>query len=232
MGTRLIAFVLALIPGILIIIHFYKKDSTQPEPKRLVLKVFLGGVLCTLPALILELFFGFVANSMSLKPLIQVLFNSYIIAGFSEEIMKFLVVWIFIYKSDDFDQVIDGIVYTVAASMGFACLENILYVNTGGIGVALIRGLTSVPLHASASGIMGFYLGRAKLTGNLYERNRLIQFGLLCAILIHGTYDFVLFVQPITPLPTSYLSIFIVIVSMMILNGLIKKTKQYDIASY
>jgi RsiW-degrading membrane proteinase PrsW (M82 family) len=103
------------------------------------------------------------------------------------------VVEYFAYHKDAFDEVMDGVVYTVVASLGFACMENILYVLPGGPLTALVRAFTAIPLHAFASGLMGYYIGRAKFAATPRQERALIRTGLIVAVVIHGTYDFLLF---------------------------------------
>jgi RsiW-degrading membrane proteinase PrsW (M82 family) len=76
-------------------------------------------------------------------------------------------------------------------------MENILYVMGGGIGTALTRAITAIPLHATASGLMGYYLGRAKFAPSPQQERALINRGLRVAIFVHGTYDFLLFSAPV-----------------------------------
>jgi protease PrsW len=87
----------------------------------------------------------------------------------------------------------DGIVYTIVASLGFAVVENMLYVIRTGIVVALLRAVTAVPLHALASGLMGYYLGVAKFITDKTSERKLFIKGLGLAILVHGLYNFFLF---------------------------------------
>ena len=108
-------------------------------------------------------------------------------AGVVEEGIKLAVVRWYVYPKPAFDEINDGIVYTIAASMGFACFENIMY-SFGPVSTILIRGLTAVPLHAFASGIMGYYLGKAR-----FRRGNWLFKGFVLAVLTHGTYDFFLF---------------------------------------
>jgi len=110
--------------------------------------------------------------------------------------MKYLAVRVKAYNSSNFNEVMDGIVYGVAAGLGFATVENIFYVlGFGTISTALVRAFMSVPSHAAYGGIMGFYLGMAKpfsLTSKQHER-KLILTGLTIAILLHGLYDTIAF---------------------------------------
>ncbi|MBI9105021.1 MAG: PrsW family intramembrane metalloprotease [Spirochaetales bacterium] len=176
---------LALIPALFLVSFFYRRDKQKPEPKALIWKTFVIGFFSVLPAIVLEL----VLNRVSVLSdgLGGAAIDAFLVAGLVEESIKLAVIMIFIFKRDEFDEVHDGIVYMITASMGFAFFENIMY-SFGSSAIILIRGVTAVPLHAIASGIMGYYIGKTKCGDKNY-----IAKGLLLAVLIHGTYDFFLF---------------------------------------
>jgi RsiW-degrading membrane proteinase PrsW (M82 family) len=111
-----------------------------------------------------------------------------------EELIKFGAVRIKAYFSPHFNEVMDGIVYAVAAALGFATIENIVYVLQHGLSVAIVRAFLSVPGHAVWAGIMGFYLGLAKCktTSKSQERWQIIK-GVGIAIVLHGLYDILVF---------------------------------------
>uniref|UniRef100_A0A7V1EHM3 PrsW family intramembrane metalloprotease n=1 Tax=candidate division WOR-3 bacterium TaxID=2052148 RepID=A0A7V1EHM3_UNCW3 len=104
-----------------------------------------------------------------------------------------MVVKFSIYKNIEFDEVMDGIVYCVASSLGFATIENIFYVFEYGVGTGILRAFLSVPGHALFGALMGYYIGRAKF--DKPNEKRLITLGLLFAILTHGIFDFLLFTK-------------------------------------
>lgn len=122
--------------------------------------------------------------------------KAFVIAGLIEETVKLLIVKKDVYNQIDFDEVMDGIVYAIVAGLGFACLENIIYIINGGLNIALARAFTAVPIHAIAAGFMGYYLGQAKFATSSDAETRLIFTGLGYAVLIHGLYDFMLFAAP------------------------------------
>jgi len=196
----LITFSLAVIPALVLLIYFYKKDRLKPEPKRLVGKIFLIGLISVIPAIILELIIGFVQPAFNIIPLLGAFFKAFISAALVEEWIKLQVVKRFAYRNPAFDEVSDGIVYAIVASLGFACFENVMYVMDGGIEVALIRAFTSIPLHAFAAGIMGYYIGLSKFA-DPGSKKQLMRKGLFIAVVIHGLYDFFIFAMPVlTPL--------------------------------
>jgi RsiW-degrading membrane proteinase PrsW (M82 family) len=221
----LISLVLAVIPAIYLVYYYYKKDDAKPEPKRLIIKVFIFGILSVFVALILELtitYFGPKTNNN----ITYYFFKAFFVAGLCEEFVKLLVVLIFVYRNTEFDEVMDGIVYTVVASLGFACFENVMYVIGGGIGIAILRAFTSVPLHALASGIMGFYVGMAKF--NKDKQFKLIIKGLIIAIIIHGYYNFMLFITSIYGILPALTDIPLIIGCFYYLNAKIKESKAID----
>ena len=77
-------------------------------------------------------------------------------------------------------------------SMGFAALENILYVTKFGISTGIIRAFTAVPAHATFAILMGYFMGKAKFSKNRIQMNLL---GLFVATIFHGAYDFFLFIN-------------------------------------
>jgi len=124
---------------------------------------------------------------------------TFAVVAFSEEFVKYIFLRYYIFPKKEFDEPMDGIVYSVMISMGFATLENILYVvvRADNIEVAfqigLLRMITAVPGHAIFAILMGYFVGLAKFSedkGNLY-----LVIGLVSAILLHGTYDFFIFMQ-------------------------------------
>jgi RsiW-degrading membrane proteinase PrsW (M82 family) len=168
--------VLAIVPAILIIWYIYRRDRYEPEPKYLVAKIFLLGALSVFPAILLEM------------PFPSGVFLTAIVAPVVEEGLKFSVVFFFVYKSVEFDEPMDGIVYAAAAGLGFATVENLFYVLEGGVIVGLVRGLLSVPGHMIFSCIWGFALGIAKFRPEA-ERGTIILLGLAGAMIMHSLFN-------------------------------------------
>jgi len=187
---------LAIAPGIAICFYIYFKDKYEKEPIRLLVISFILGVLSVVPTLLLSelgtYFFGFEPTSSNL---IFSLISCVIGIGLVEEFSKFIFVRYYAYKKDDFNEPFDGIVYCVMVSMGFATIENILYVAASGASTGWLRMFTAVPMHAVFAIVMGYYLGVQKSFG---VKTAALQ-GLLLASLLHGVYDFVLMYPGIHP---------------------------------
>ena len=187
---------LAIAPGIAICFYIYFKDKYEKEPIRLLVISFILGVLSVLPTLLLSslgtYFFGF---EPTISNLVFSLISCVIGIGLVEEFSKFIFVRYYAYKKDDFNEPFDGIVYCVMVSMGFATLENILYVAASGASTGWLRMFTAVPMHAVFAIVMGYYLGVQRSFG---VKTAALQ-GLLLASLLHGVYDFVLIYPGIHP---------------------------------
>lgn len=175
-------------------IYFYNRDRFEPEPRGKVFKTMALGALAIFPAVALEL-----AGQAVLLPdgpnasVVSLGVYAFVVVAFSEELVKLGAVWIYIYRDAEFDEPYDGVVYCVAASLGFAIVENVFYVADYGAGTGVLRALLAVPAHALFGVTMGYFVGQAKFAGSPGAEVRLNLTGLLAATLMHGTYDFLLF---------------------------------------
>ena len=177
-------FILAVLPPLLIAFYIYKQDKFDKEPKELILKSFLFGCLSVFPILILELIFN------------ENLFSNYFLYMFCgvalvEEGMKYFFLKKYLYDKPDFNEPFDGIVYAVMVSLGFATVENLVYVfiyyPDQQISVAIQRMISAIPLHASCGVIMGYYVGLAKFSTN---SKKLLIKGVFFATLLHAIYNY------------------------------------------
>jgi RsiW-degrading membrane proteinase PrsW (M82 family) len=177
---------LALAPGLVIALYVYVRDKYEREPFKAVAVTFALGAFGAFVAAMLESAFPYHEKTATL---LATAANATLVVAPIEEVVKFLVVWLFVYRAPAFNEPFDGVVYCVMASMGFATLENIAYVMGGGMHVAIERALISVPGHAAYGAIMGYYMGRAKFDTSGQKATLLFK-GLLLAIIAHGLFDF------------------------------------------
>jgi RsiW-degrading membrane proteinase PrsW (M82 family)/ribosomal protein S18 acetylase RimI-like enzyme len=180
---------LAVAPGLAICLYFFTRAIYNPEPVRNLLISFFLGMLMIIPAFVIETSAFFFIP----KNVVGIILSSFLIIGLIEEFGKFLVVRYYCFTLKTFDEPLDGIIYSVFVSMGFATLENIAYVYQHGYSVVFARMLTSVPAHASFSAIMGYYIGKAKF--DVAHREKLLYTGLFTAILFHGAFDSFIFLS-------------------------------------
>ena len=148
-----IALVSAVLPVLILLFFIYKKDKFQPEPLGKLVWTFFVGCLSVIPASLMELLLSTFTPS---EPVAGGLFTGYAVAGFSEELCKLLLLMWVIWKSPYFDEYFDGIVYASFLSLGFACVENIMYVYSSDdtMTIALMRGLLAVPAQKKMASII------------------------------------------------------------------------------
>ena len=172
-------------PGLALLSYFYLRDQYEQEPVITVFKVFLFGAILTFPIM-------FIQYVLSAEGMLQSnLLYSFISAALFEEFFKWFILIFAIYQHADFDEPYDGIVYGASLSLGFATVENILYLITNGTGLAIGRALFPVSSHALFGVIMGYYLGKAKFNMEGRER-RTLFIAFLIPFLLHGIYDYIL----------------------------------------
>jgi RsiW-degrading membrane proteinase PrsW (M82 family) len=186
---------LAAAPGIAICIYIFYRDIYNREPAFNLILSFILGAVAIAPAIALEKYFApFAIDGTRMG----VAVFAYLVVGLSEELCKFTGLRLYAYRQKSFDEPLDGIVYSLMVSMGFATIENILYVlkfAQYGMGyqVAFQRMFLSVPAHATFAVVMGYFAGKAKF--NPAKSFLLLTTGLLGATFFHGTYDFFLFLK-------------------------------------
>lgn len=174
---------------------FYLRRDCHPEPKHLILKAFLIGIVFSPIALILQRLFV----SLDLVIPATGIFISgttlfFLWASFSEEIVKYLGIRLSILNDPDFDEPVDGMIYMIASGLGFAAIENVLVmikVSPEGvattIGIWILRFLGATLLHALASAIVGYFVALAWFYHK--HRGKLVASGIALATLFHVSFN-------------------------------------------
>ena len=183
-----ITFILTFLPSFLLLLFFYKRDHNREPRKTLTLTLVYGG-LTFIPVVIVESILISKNVFTNANPFLFNLYEMMVNVAAPEEFFKLLVVLFFCARSSAFDEPMDGMVYGAAAALGFATVENILYVIQGGLGTAIIRAILSVPSHAFWGAILGYTVGQVRFNG---KKKSFILSGLLIAIFLHGLFNFLL----------------------------------------
>lgn len=256
LAIEVVGLFVAIAPVAVLLMVFRRADAARPEPKREVLATMALGFAACVPVAVIE-----VAQKHLLGPWALAagrFLDAYLVAAFTEEGAKLLVVLAWPWRRG-LDEVMDGILFTVAASLGFGLLENLIYIdvrfaslfcsfsgiatlcsehNTAGtfegVVLGMVRAVTAVPMHAIASGIMGYYLGRARFhdwspAADIYDdlpdllpawvprKVAWMLFGLTAAVAVHGTYDWAVFAMGTRPV------IFLVLPTILGVSGYVLK---------
>ncbi|MBO4507501.1 MAG: PrsW family intramembrane metalloprotease [Spirochaetaceae bacterium] len=218
-SSLLLILVPALLPVILILRYIYRLDKNEREPLSLVVIVAILGAIFALPCSFVESFLlEILAAAYSPESVKYALIENTICVALVEELFKWLVIMIFVWKDRNFDYRYDGIVYAVAASLGFAALENVLYISRFGIEVALGRAIFAIPGHTTFAVFMGFNLSRAKASLLACDPRGLRRYKLLALVipmLIHGLYDFLLSDQADAAGYGSWFFVFVILLDII-----------------
>lgn len=173
----------AIAPGLALFSYFYLRNQMATEPRKTLLQTFLYGAAFTFPILFIQ--YVLTEEKVFSSPFIQnVLFSSAI-----EEFFKWFILLIAIYKHIEFDDPYDGVLYGVGISLGFATVENVLYLLTYGLDTAFMRALLPVSSHAIFGVVMGYYFGRCKFSKG---HKSCILIALLAPMTLHIIYNTIL----------------------------------------
>jgi RsiW-degrading membrane proteinase PrsW (M82 family) len=189
-GLVVTGVVMALVPAFLWLTFFYRQDRLEPEPKSMVLRVFiLGGLLAAAIGIPLVdnvfhistwLFSGFWVNIL----------GAILVIGFSQEFLKYAAVRFSIYASSEFDEHTDGIIYATSAGLGFATVLNISFVvGSGGVnlGMGAVRIVLVALAQASFAGITGYFLAKDKLD---HKPAWWVPAGISLAAVLNGVFNY------------------------------------------
>jgi RsiW-degrading membrane proteinase PrsW (M82 family) len=213
--------ILALAPVFAIAFYIYFRDKYEKEPVKKLITAFIAGVLIALPVSLFEtLFATFTRQS---DGYFKAFWDAFMVASLNEEAFKLAALTLLIWKSKDFNEKFDGIVYASFISLGFAAIENVLYVFQHGFSTGIARAITAVPAHAFFGITMGFFFGMAKFYPK--KRKKYLWMAFLVPFALHGTYDFILMVGHI-----YLLALFIPFVIYLWISGF-KRMKQMNNAS-
>jgi len=188
----LFLIILAIVPGLSVALYVYFKDKRNPLPPILIFQCAFYGVA----GLFISIGLGLLLDEYSIiddTNIVHQMIRAVIFVGMVEEGSKFIFLRGILFGNKRFTQPFDGIVFSVMIAMGFATSENILYIIGGGEGIVIIRMFTAVPAHAVFAVVMGFFIGEAKV---FKTSSMLYSFmALFFATLIHGYYDYFLFLK-------------------------------------
>jgi RsiW-degrading membrane proteinase PrsW (M82 family) len=189
METSLL-LLLAIAPAIFWLWYFYSRDKYEPEPLSWIVLIYFFGIVITIPVAITQGIIGLILPEILIAVLVAPVF---------EETAKYLVVRRTVYETREFNEPVDGIVYAAAAGLGFATLENVIYVFSAlesslvlALQTGVVRAFISVPGHVLFSVMWGYALGRARFMPP-GQRPAIIFGGLVLAMAAHGLFNLLLY---------------------------------------
>lgn len=199
----------ALAPAVVLFYYIYRKDKFQQEPVKELLKAFGYGVISIFVSLMISVPLGrlgfYVDEPVTFWGAVA---SSFFGAAIPEEIAKFLMFWLLVRSSAYFNEHMDGIVYASCVALGFAALENIMYLFTNyddWVSVGIMRALFAVPGHFFNGILMGYYYSLVRFDPLAPARDRYLV--LIAPIMAHGIYNTLLSVTDVSPVPALLIMI-------------------------
>lgn len=207
----LIVILAALAPALGLLYFIYNKDVLQKEPTREILIAFGYGVLSVLASTLIS----FPLMGIGVVPTEAATVGEYLRlavfgAGIPEELAKFAMLWLFLKRCRYFDEYVDGIVYAACVGLGFAAVENIMYLIQNFQAwayVGAMRALFSVPGHFFFAVVMGYYVSKAAFD-DPSQRARNIFLAIALPILLHSAFDALLMVSTVSAAATGLIALF------------------------
>lgn len=181
---------IAIAPVFIILFYVYLRDKYEHEPLGMLIKALVAGIVITIPIIFVENWLSGYGDRV-LTPRNNLLWSAFVVAGSTEELFKLAALYVLIWANRNFNERFDGIVYAVFVSLGFALVENLLYVFQGGINVGWARALTAVPAHALFGVTMGYFIGLARFAKDGMETSYFIR-AIMWPVILHGFYDYCL----------------------------------------
>ena len=172
----------AIAPGLALLSYFYLRNEMSTEPRKTLLQAFIYGALITFPIMFIQ----YVMQEE--HAITNEVISTVIVASTLEEFFKWLVIFVVILRHVDFDDPYDGILYGAAVSLGFASVENVLYLLAFGIDQALIRAILPVSSHALFGVVMGYYFGKGKFSRQMRAKE-LFALALFGPLGLHICYN-------------------------------------------
>ena len=188
----------ALVPAVFLMVQVYRLDRIEKEPAGLLLKLVLFGALSGLAAGVVE---GALTRALEVLlsgSALRLVIENFLVVALVEEACKRWVVMKFAWNHPAFDYRFDAVVYSVSSALGFAAVENILYVVQSDLRTAVSRAVLSVPGHFFFAVAMGLLLSRGKQAekqGNGRRRTVLCALAILMPVVLHGIWDVLLAVR-------------------------------------
>lgn len=188
-----ILIIIAVLPALILLGFIYMRDRKEKPPAKLMVLLLALGAGTIIPVVIAEFIGQLIVTQTDTDHQTMLLVLCFLVIGIVEELGKYLVTVCTTWKSREFQHSYDGVIYMVCASLGFAILENILYVASGGIGTGILRAFTAIPLHCTVGVIMGALYAKGREAAYAGDRAGMIGFmawAYIVPVFIHGLYDY------------------------------------------
>lgn len=193
---KLDLLLVAIAPTIAILIWIYIKDKYDKEPIKILIKLFFIGILISIPAIAIE---DLLIKINIKNEFLNLIFTSFIVAATTEELLKVIVLIPYTLRSKYYTEKLDGMVYSIFTTLGFATVENIIYIFNEGqfnlLKIGIARAIISIPAHVLFAINMGYYLSMYKFNLDKSKRNIFLLKLIFIPIVLHGIFDYLVMLK-------------------------------------
>ena len=188
---KIYILILAILPVSIFVGWIYFKDKYEKEPPIKLIEYFLLGILVSILAIVLELYFS---KLNIFSGTIGALYTAFFVAAFTEEGLKSIILIPILLKDKDFNEKLDGIIYSIFLSLGFATIENIIYLMRERLDLSFELGITRGLISILFAITMGYYISKYKFAKDDDKKNKYLIYAIIMPILLHGVFDFILMI--------------------------------------
>jgi len=232
--TIIIYIILGVIPS-LIWLAYYLREDVHPEPKKMIVVVFLWGCVITIPTFFIQIGLTNLLNGVEINFTAKNLMYWFFVIAFTEEFLKYLVIRLKVINSPHLDEPLDIMLYMVIAALGFAAVENVLYLLVPAgqmpfdqlvirtLAINFIRFIGAIFLHTLCSAVVGYSLAIAFCQAKKSITPVII--GLLAAALLHGLYNFSIMTLGSAYMKIGAASLIILTLAFLVFSGFEKLKK-------
>ncbi len=227
----LLIILAGLLPAAILVYHIYKADYLQPEPPAQIKRAIIFGIGSIFVSMLFSVpfeSFGLFSNTYTTMSgaFRLALFG----AGLPEELAKLIMLFLVVRSNPYFDEKMDGIVYAVCVSMGFAGFENLTYLGAAGtdwVGVSISRALLAVPCHYYNGVFMGYFFAKYWFESENKLSN--LFWALAAPVITHTLYDFTLMYMSVesSPIVSTLLFAFLIYLCMQMLKWSSKRISEH-----
>jgi RsiW-degrading membrane proteinase PrsW (M82 family) len=221
------ALLAGILPALLWLLFWLREDNLHPEPRSLITGTFLSGMVVVVMAIFLEKYVADIITDEKYR---------YIAWAAIEEITKFLAVAIIALRSRHIDEPVDAMIYCITVALGFAALENALFIlsplETGDITRSIVTGnmrfIGATLVHVVCSAVIGFMIGLS-FYKNAFIKALSLIFGVILAVTLHAGFNLSIINETVTNTLKVFGWVWLGVVILIILFEEVKAVRpKYD----
>lgn len=224
------ALIYGLLPILVWLVFWLLEDRVHPEPKRLIVRALLAGMIAVPLSISIEMWIELYVDDGFTKTLLWSL---------TEEVMKYTLAYILVLRSREVNEALDPLIYMICVALGFAALENTLYVleplmdaeHLGAANLTTMRFVGASLVHVLSSAAIGVYLAFSFYQNSQKKAVALIS-GLILATCLHALFNFFIISVSLEAVFIVFAAVWIIALGLILIAERIKKMDAHYTARF